>query len=253
MELKDQLALQLVSTDAWTDQRRRDIAASVLLMLVPSFEVLDTALKGVDEEQAYRIDGKLLSDLYASCPKHLKLALAHTPAFSRLGPRAFLPLFRDAWQIKPATLYQRRDLALTLEAFLGGNQKHGESFRDIIMSLFWSPVHELCLRGIYQVGYLGDLAPKDLDRIRQKLSGSVHIRMNALNGLTLLARRHREVAPAIREFITSDPVLRAARHIQKTDPDEGARSCARYLLKAVREYQRAAAARAGPRDGGRRR
>ena len=238
MELKGQLALQLLSADPWTDQRRRDVVASVLLLLVPSFEVLHTALKGVGEERSYRIDARLLADLYAACPRHLKLALAHTPAFSRLKPQAFTPLFRDAWRIKPMTTYQRRDLALTLEAFLNRNPRQAEHWRDIILSLLWSPAHELCLRGLYQAGYLDSLEPRELARIRQKLSASVHIRMNALNGLTLLMRRHRQVAPAVVEFITSDPIRQAAQRIQRTDPDRDARTCARYLLKAIREYRR---------------
>jgi len=153
-------------------------------------------------------------------------------------------LFRDAWRIKSATMYQRRDLAATLEAFLGGNPRQAERFRDIIMSLFWSPVHEFCLRGVYQIGYLDNLEPKDFDRIRRKLSradrapASARIRNNMLNGLTLLVKRDREVAPAVREFATSDPIVRTARRLQRAAPDEGVRSCAYYFLKAVREYQR---------------
>jgi hypothetical protein len=252
-ELRHQLALQLLSVEPWTDQRRRDVVASVLLILVPSFEVLDRGLNGIDERHAYTIDPKLITDLYEHCPAEQKLALACTTAFCRLAPVPFRRLFLDAWA-RPMSIEQREALVSTLAAFFSAYPERAEEYRSLILELLWSPRRYLALAALRMVGYLNDLAPRDLERIKARVSGKwFDHRMNGLNGLCELVKRHREVSPAVVAFATSPELRAIARRIQRTDPDKDARTCAYYLLKAIREYDaRGTKAKKPPRRAHRR-
>lgn len=217
-------------------------AASLLLAICPDFEIYAAGRKGI-EEGRYHIDARLVADLYTSCPDKLKLVIADSLAFRRLPPATFRRLFLDAWHLKSLTVGQRHSLALVLEGFVARSPAHAEANRDLILELLWSRYMTLCLRGVYQIGYLNDLEPRDLERLKDKLAtGSVYIRMNALNGLCILTKRYKELSPRLLAFCTSDEVRALARRIASSDRDKDARTCAYYFLKALFRYDEAVGA-----------
>jgi len=239
MELKSLLAQQLLSAESWTDQRKRDLVASVLLICPPDPDSHATAINGI-EAGRYRIDEKLLSDLYRAASNDIKIALVGTTAFTRLSPAVFERLFMQTWRIESMSLEQRETLVNSLSAFLlARHPERAERFRDILLEMLWSRNRYISLRGLGDVGFLSDLAPRDLDRLKRKATAAFFgFRMNAFNALCHLVKRHREVSPEVLAFCTSKEIRAIARRLNRTDPDKRVRTCAYYLLKALREYDR---------------
>jgi hypothetical protein len=236
MALNASLTRQLLSAEPWTDQTRRNLVATVLMIVVHEFEALSAAIEEFYSVR-FEVDSTLLTDLYSSCPAELQVELVATPAFGRLPPPLFKRYFLTTWENERLTTDQRDTLAYELSGFLHQHPEEAESYRDIVLGLLHSPRKSRCLSGLYLACLLSELAPRDLERIKRKLKAAWFAqRMNALNGLSLLVKRHREVAPEIVQFATSDEIRSLARRIQRADPDKGVRSSAYFLLKSLREY-----------------
>jgi hypothetical protein len=205
------------------------------MLLCGDVDLIRPGYRGL-EAGTYRIDSQLLQDAYATCPQDLRLELAHSLAFIRSEPTVFRRLFLDLWKTE-ATPSVREELAGILHTFLIWNPARADDYRDIILELFWSPRRYTALPALHMLGYLSDLSPRDLERIKARVTGKwFDHRMNGLNGLCNLVKRHREVSPDVVAFATSPELRAIARRIQRTDPDKDARTCAYYLLKAIREY-----------------
>jgi hypothetical protein len=240
-----QLALKLLSAEHWTTRARRDLAATVLMIVSSNPDVRSTDFDRIDAG-VIRLDEQLLEDLHARCPRELKVALFESAAVFRLSASAFKRLFHTTWSEPMLSAGQRHILARSLSARLRprrrGQHVHlqvdgVDDYRDVIIELLWSPGRSLCLRGLLLAGLLNDLSPRDLGRMKRKLTSRwFDHRMNACNGLCELVKRHRELPRAIIESATSLEVRKAAARITRTDPEAGARSCAYFLLKAIREY-----------------
>jgi hypothetical protein len=239
MELSPPLTLQLLSAKPWTDQTRRNLVASVLMILVPGREALSAAFEGFDNG-SFEVDSTLLTDLHAACPTELQVELIGTPAFRHLPSPIFKRLFLATWGNERLTMDQQASLALDLETFLRRHPTEAEGYRDIILRLLHSRRRALCVRGLYLACLLNELSPRDLERVKKKVTAAwFDHRMNALNGLCALVKRHREATPANVELATSEEVRTLARRLLRTDPDNAVRSCAYFLLRALREYEAA--------------
>jgi hypothetical protein len=236
MELNPELTLHLLSClDPWTDRRRRDALVTVVMMLSRDGDITVASYRGL-AARTYRVDAKLLSDAYAACPRDLKLQLARSTAFIRAEPAVFKKLFLDLWR-RETSPEAREELASTLHAFLQFNPARADEFRGPILELFRSPRRYVALSAIRMVGYLSDLPARDLERLESRITSAwFGNRMNALNALCEWVKRHREVSPGVVAFATSPEIRAIARRIHRTDPAKDARTCAYYLLKALREY-----------------
>jgi hypothetical protein len=234
----------------WTDDRR--LRTFITTLVLSSDEVL-LATRGLFDEGRFQLDEKLVSDLYRASPADLKIALVSQLAFTRLKPAVFESLFRDVWRL-PMTLLQRQRVAWALAGYFKRNPDRAEAFRPLILDLLRSNRKYFVLAGLGLVRHLNELEPGDLERIKQRMNAAwSHHRMNAINGLCELVKRHREVSPAVVAFATSPELRAIARRIQRTDPDKDARTCAYYLLKAIREYDaRGTKAKKPPRRAHRR-
>ena len=234
MELVEQLARLLPSLKPdWTENRR---LRTFITALVLTSDEVRPAIHEMFEDGRIQIDGKLVSDLYRASPSNLKIALVGQLAFSRAKPALFEPLFRDAWRLQ-MTMLERQRFAWTLESHFHRNAGRAERFRPLILDLLRSSQKYFILAGIGLARHLNELEPEDLERIKQHMGATwPHHRMGALNGLCNLVKRHRDVSPDVVAFATSPEIRAIARRIQRKDRDKRARTCAYYLLEAIREY-----------------
>jgi len=243
MVLSKALARQLLSAKPWTDQTRRNLAATMLMLVVPSLDALAAGLEGFGSG-SFQMDSTLLTDLHGACPTELQVELIATPAFSRLPSPILKRLLLTTWENKRLTVDQRVTLALELDSLLRRHPTEAEDHRDIILGLLHSRHRFLCLRGISMACLLEELAPRDVERLKRKLTSAwPDHRMTALNGLCREVKRYREAASASVTLATSDEVRSLARRLHRADPDEGVRSCAYFLLKALREHDAASSPR----------
>jgi hypothetical protein len=151
------------------------------------------------------------------------------------------------------TVFERQDIAWTLWGYLRRNVGRAERFRAVILDLLRSSQRDDVLAGLGLARYLNEFAPEDLERIKKRMTARwSHHRMNAHNALCELVKRHREVSPDVVAFATSPEIRSIAQRIQRTDPEKDPRTCAYYLLKAIREYDAQTSAKKPRRARGRR-
>jgi hypothetical protein len=245
LKTKIELALHILEAKRpWTDQRRQDCVATVLSLFVgsdlfgtsqKSWRLSTAGFKGFDNN-LHRVDAKLFQNLYSSCPKSLKFALASTASFLRLDPETFKTLFYDVYRRHASGFPHRRALASTLNAYLiSFHPEAAHEYEDIILECLRSPKPELRMRGLYMAGFLDDLEMKDLELMKKKIYARSNLRDCAINGLCELLKRRKRVSPRVLAFCL-DPKIRAkAERIYGWGPDDGNRLSAYYLLKAIRE------------------
>jgi len=242
-QLREGLALHLLKTGSrWLKPNQFEAIVTMFLLFGTGAE-FNEASAGVKAGR-YAVDPEFLTHFYNSCPEPLKLALFQTFGLAWLQPAVFEPIFRNAWSLRSATTHQREFVAWKLETVLSHHPAHAEDYRDIILELLRSPRPELCTRGLYLVSYLDDVEPRELAYVRRRLSAAKpEPRMNALNGLCRWTQRHREVSPRVLEFTTSPEIREKAKHLLRSDPEKAVRTCAHFMLKALREYERATGAK----------
>ncbi len=224
------------SRSSWTDEVRLNIAITALLVTEPDsnldYEVRSAIFKGLRAEK-YRVDSKLLTDLYAVCPGRLRARLICSTPFGSLGPAVFEPRFLETYRRKQLAVLERRDLALALERYLWGHPARADPFASIILELLRSSEWEYRLRGLMMVGMLSEVAEADQELILRALRDKSHeIRCQACNGLCELAKRRSKVSPRFRAFCMSPEVKEIVFDLYKHDPDVDVQTCAYYFLKA---------------------
>ena len=233
VELKYSIILQMLrASSSWSGDIRLHVALPVMLISDVGWELHNTIYKGLRAGR-YHLDSKLLKDLYAVCPKSLRPQLIHSGFFSWLGPAEFERPFVETYRRKRLTVFERRDLALSLEGYLWSQPTRADKFAPIILELLRSPEWEYRLRGLMMVGMLSDLAEADCKLILQALRDkSFEIRCQACNGLCNLAKRRSKVSPRLRAFCMSPEIKEIALGLYKRDPTIEAKTCAYYFLKA---------------------
>ena len=237
------LALHLLTRKKpWTDRSRMDGVATALSLLGGNWlkargdahKVVNATVDGMAERR-YGVDSKLVRDLYASCPRPLKLTLVGTVVFPRLEPNTFKSLFLEAYRLRPTKLSEQLVLAYALEFFIHLNEKRAHEYKGVIVSFLRSPKPSLCFRGLYQAGYLNDLEPGDLELMRKNLCKRSFMRTHAMNGFRRLLMRRREVSPRVLAFCLSPEIKAKTEHLSTRDPDDFIRDYASSLLQAIRE------------------
>jgi hypothetical protein len=216
------------------------LVATVLLLDGVNFELRDAMRSAIDQKKL-RLDARLIKELYAACPPRLKPRFAFA-AVSRLAPRDFKPIFMDAYR-REMTVEQRFDLAGRLDYFLRQNPEEAPKYRPLIRELLKSPEPDLCTAGLVTTGLLDDLEPAELRFIERKLSARfADHRMNAVNALARLVGRRDQIAPEVRAFCESKPVLTRIRWMRTHDRNELVRECARVFFRvaAARQPKRSA-------------
>jgi len=208
------------------------LVATILLLDGVNFELRDAMRSAIDQKKL-RLDARLIKELYAACPPRLKPRFAFAAAVSRLPPRDFNPLFMDAYR-REMTAEQRFDLAGRLDYFLRQNPEETPKYRPLILQLLRSPEPDLCTAGLVSAGLLDELEPSDLRFIERKLSARyADHRMNAVNALARLVGRRDRLAPEVRAFCASKPVLTRLRWMRTHDRNEYVRECARVFFRVA--------------------
>jgi len=248
VQVEKALALHLLSHRAqWTDPQRLNTVASVFLMFTwrPP-EVLDASFEGLAQKN-FKVDAKLVSDLYYICPPALKVGLASTSAFRCLDPSTFKRLFLDAWGVQELGSADRVSLLYSLHSYLDRNPKWGSDYAEVILEGLRSKQWKLHIPGFLLAGYLDHLPTAQLLQLKRgMLSPRPELRMHAHNGLCLLIKRRREVSPAVIAFCLEPELQATAQRLQKSDPDEGVQLCAFYLVKALRAARKETVGTASP-------
>jgi hypothetical protein len=132
------------------------------------------------------------------------------------------------------TVERRFRLACRLDHFLRLNPEEVPKYRPLILELLWSPEPDLCTAGLVTAGLLDDLEPSELRFIERKLSARfANHRMNAVNALARLVGRRDRIAPEVRAFCESKPVLTRLRWMRTHDRNELVRECARVFFRVA--------------------
>lgn len=204
---------------------------TALLLLEQDKEHFDAGWKGVKEGR-FRLDSKLIADLYAVLPKRLRVDLLATTAAARLDTKTFRALFIPLFHDRSLTPKQRKHLALWSFSMNVG-PKNAEENRDLILELLRSKEPEIALRALSTVGHLNYLSREDLELVKRKMQSKGYARYNACNGVCELVKRPKEIHPSVLEFCLQPEISRIADRICRKDRDPGARLCGYFLLKAL--------------------
>jgi hypothetical protein len=232
MVVSDELTLRLLSVRrTWTDPDRLNTAVTALLLLDQDRAHFDAALKGVRTGR-YRVDSKLMADLYAVLPKRLRVELLASTAGRRLDPKTFRALFFPLFRDRALTPKQRRRL---VQWSFGANigPKNAEENRDLILEMLRSKDTQLVLTALLTVEYLNYVPREDLDIIKRKTQSRDNLRYAGCAALTALARRHKEVHPSVLEYCLQPSISRIAHRIYRKDREAPGRLAGFFLLEAL--------------------
>lgn len=232
MVVGDELTLRLLSARrAWTDRARLNTAVTALMLLEVDMAHFDAGLKGVRAGQ-YRVDSKLIADLYTVLPKRLRVELLASTAGRRLDPKTFRALFSPLFRDRSLTARQRRRL---VQWSFGANvgPKNAEENRDLILEMLRSKDSMLVLRGLSKVGYLNYLSREDLEIIKRKMQSRGDLRYAGCNAFLYLVRRHKELHPSVLEYCLQPSLSRIANRIYRKDREAPGRVAGFFLLKAL--------------------
>lgn len=223
--------LFLTARKPWTDSKRLDTAATALL-LANEDSLVEEGREGFHKGR-YRIDSKLVADLYAVLPKRSRLELMFSRVAFRLAPKTFRALFLPVYRQRKLNASQRLKLAQQLWLFLGQEPGRAEGLRDVILGMLRSKRTDLSVLGLGMAGDLNYLDPKDLRLMKHLMLGKKYQRYNACNGFLKLVKRRHDVHPSVIEFCLQPEISQIAERIYKKDRDNGARRWGYYLLKAL--------------------
>jgi len=238
-ELKQELALRFFETAPdWLTRRQLDAVVTVFTLFGEG-EASFRVGWGINKGQ-YRIDPRLIANLFAACPEHLRPVLVGMTPLVHLDPATFKRLFRETWQSGSMSPEQRKQLVYTLTGFIVRHPEHAEEYRDIILEAFRSRFRDHSLAAQGPLRYLNDVEPKELGLLHRRLDGAVlEYRMSVLNIFCEWLKRPRDVSPRVLAFCTSPEIRERAREIFRSDPDKNARTCAYFFLRALGAYHRA--------------
>jgi len=180
----------------------------------------------------YRIDTKLVVDLYAACPKPLRQRLVASSVFGYLEPGTFERRFLETFRSKGLAARERRDLTDSLHTFLWRHPERLDRFAPLILNLMrgsgWNRV-----RGLYMARLLSSMDERDREIVKRSLGNRMpEIRMSAHNLLFWWLKRKSELSPDLGAFCMSPEVREIADDRYKRDPNVDVQTCAYYFLKA---------------------
>ena len=206
VELKRLPVLHLLqSTSSWTDQSRLDTAVTALLIADLDIESHNVIFAGLRAGR-YRVDTKLVVDLYAACPEPLKKRLVASSVFGYLEPGAFERRFLETFRSEGLTAQERRDLTRSLRTFLWRLPERRDRFASLILDLMrgseWNRV-----RGLQMAELLSSMDERDREIVKRSLGNRMReIRMSAHNLLFWWLKRKSELSPDLRGFCMSPEV-----------------------------------------------
>jgi len=234
VELSRTLLLHLIrSASSWIDHRRRDATVTAILIADGEVEVSNAIRKGFRDGH-FRIDRRLVIDLYADCTGSARAQLVAGPAFGFLDPKDFEGRFLKTFRSRGLTLLQRRDLTDSLRTHLWRYPERVHRFAPIIVGLLRSREMEYRNRGLILARNLLELADSEKALVSRALRDRrVEIRMSAHNLLFWWLKRKSELSPDLRAFCTSPEIRTIAFDRYRHDPDVNVKTCAYYFLKAL--------------------
>lgn len=228
----EELSLGLLSIRRrWTDADRLNTAVTALLLTTWGSAHTNVGMKGV-RKGWFRLDSKLIADLYAVLPKRLRVELLTTPAAARLDTKTFRALFIPLFHDRSLTPKQRRHLAFWSFGMNVG-PRNAEENRDLILEMLRSKDHHFVKQGLMTVEYLNYLSRKDLEIVKRQLQSRGFDRSNACNAFIRLVRRRKEIHPSVLEFCLQPSISRIANRICRKDRDPGIRVGGFFLLEAL--------------------
>lgn len=216
---------------SWTDTLRRDAAVTALLIADLDVEFSNALHEGIRTGR-YRVDEKLIVDLYESRPKAARARLVGSSAFGYLKPSAFEHRFLETYRSKGLNARERRDLAETLGGYLWRHPEREDWCAPILLGLLRSSGWDR-VRALYMVRHLSALKERDREIVKRSLRDrSPYVRMNAHNLLFWWLKRKSELSPDLRDFCLSPEIRAIAFDRYQRDPNVDVQTCAYYFLKA---------------------
>ncbi len=199
-------------------------------MMFGPLQAVGDAIKGL-ERGHYRLDAKLVEDLYRACSPRQKVELALTPVLSRLPPNVFKRIFMDAHRrARPA---EKHPLAISLHAFLDRHPRRANEYAREILELLRSGDRNLFIIGVGLVSaFFEDISEKDLQRVKRTLKRDKYLRLSALHGLASLLSRQRRVSARVSTFLLSAEIRRLVEDIRSRDAFRHNRHAATEVLEA---------------------
>lgn len=218
-------------TSTWTDALRRDAAVTVLLIADTEVEVSNAIRKGI-RTGLYRLDEKLIIDLYEGSPKSARVRLVRSSAFGFLKPSAFERRFLETYRSKGLSSQERQDLTESLGTYLWLHPEREDWCTPVLLRLLRSHGWDR-VRALYMVRFLSSLEERDQELVKRSLRDRMpEIRMNAHNLLFWWLKRKSELSPDLRDFCLSPEVRAIAFDRYQRDPTIEVKTCAYYFLKA---------------------
>jgi hypothetical protein len=222
----------LKATRPWTSPAKRDAAVTLLLLAPSEVRLVATGVNGIASRR-YKIDPRLVLDLYRSVPRSLKLQVVASIPGTRLDDGPFQRIFREAYTKHTKSSRDRDKLALALRQHLHVHSDATDGYRDIILGLLRTNRGENRLHALDLVSRLTHVPADDQARVAALLkSRNEGERMNAVNALASWARRP-GVNSGVKRLATSAQVVEEVRRLHGADPSADVRLCAKYYLKGL--------------------
>lgn len=242
------LAPCITASPSIVNNTKRDTVLTTLLLIgiddLKDLKLYRQCLDSIQQGSAH-IDEELVFALYKAGDPKAQLAIARSVATSRMSPPAFRRIFDPVYARSDLSARQRCDLASNLHGFLRLNPGQGRAYERIALTLARSPHFDSRVQGIQIAAEFARVDSDFLDLVKHRLKSRHPItRLAAVAALHLMVNRLDQLAPEIREFITSDALRDMAARMRRSDPDYyvrwSSRDLHRKLLKRLGRRKRRA-------------
>jgi len=219
------LCKQPVSSEKWFTK------ALTLLSICPKdTSVIDFILSAVDSNN-FRLDGNLFLSLLTKSQGTARNCILQSCAFGRLPKSAFKKAFSYCEEHFQTT-QERLLLAFVLRVYLRRESKGADHFSEFIRSTLVSRSPALRLHGLALIGFMTHVNVGDIINLRKALDAkNFELRMNSLNSICLLLKRHKEIKSNIVRSCLDEVLKIRVLQILRADPEKNVRACARYVLQ----------------------